>query len=674
MAAAKKKKNTSTKKKTPVKVIKRKSLLRRLTNLLATLFVTLGVVWAALFLTLAPEMPDTSSLWRVKKSPGVTVLAADGSVLAQRGAFNSTMVPIAAMPAYLPRAIIATEDRRFYQHFGMDIIGLFRAVLANLRAGGVVQGGSTITQQLAKNLFLTPERTLVRKIRELMLALWLEARLSKDEILTLYMNRVYLGAGSYGVEAASQRYFGKSARRVSLQEAALLAGLLKAPSRYAPTNNIKRSRDRAAQVLQNMVAAGYLMEGQAAAARRAPARLAHRTRAKSSQYFSDWVQERVPGLVGNRDDDLIILTTLEPELQRAAEAALTRTLSRHGKSRKVAQGALVAVGSDGAVRAMVGGRSYAKSQFNRAVQAHRQPGSAFKPFVYLAALEAGFDPSDVIKDSPVTINGWKPRNFANKHRGNVTLSGALVQSINTVAVKVSERVGREKVIATARRMGITSPLKAHPALALGASEVTLLELTSAYAPFANGGFAVVSHGILEVRTRAGRTLYRRGGSSLGRVVNAHDLTRMNAMLTEVLRSGTGRGARLDDRVSAGKTGTSQKYRDGWFIGYTADLITGVWLGNDNDAPTRKMTGGQLPASLWKGFMRQASVGQPARTLPSGRAVAVLSPDTGQASTEGGSIDFKRFINGLAGMLSEISRQPARTPSSRDHDLDRENSD
>ncbi len=667
MAASKKKKNA-------VAPVKRRSFARRLSSLIATLFVTFGVIWAALFLTLAPEMPDTSSLWKVKKSPGVTILAADGSVVAQRGAFNSVMVGVAEMPPHLPRAIIATEDRRFYQHFGMDIIGFFRAMMANVKAGGVVQGGSTISQQLAKNLFLTPERTLLRKIRELMLALWLEARLSKDEILTLYMNRVYLGAGAYGVEAASRRYFDKSARRVSLQEAALLAGLLKAPSRYAPTNDIKRSRDRAAQVLQNMVAAGYLTDKQAAAARKKPARLARHSRTKNVRYFADWVQERLPGLVGNRDDDLIVLTTLSPKVQKEAESALTATLKRHGKARKVAQGAVVAVGPDGSVRAMVGGRSYARSQFNRAVQARRQPGSAFKPFVYLAALEAGFDPSYKVKDSPVSIDGWKPRNFKNKYAGNVTLTRALAQSINTVAVKVSERVGRDKVITTAHRLGITSPIASHPALALGASEVSLLELTSAYAPFANGGYAVVPHGILEVRTRTGRILYRRSGSSLGRVIGSRDLRHMNAMLTEALKSGTGRGARLRDRASAGKTGTSQKYRDGWFVGYTADLIAGVWLGNDNDSPTKRVTGGQLPASLWKTFMGKASTGKPPRAFPTGREVAAVTPDAERAPARDDSVDFKRFIDGLAGMLSEISKLPVTPSSGHDEDLDKENSD
>lgn len=668
MAASKKKK------KKEAAPAKRRSLARRLGSLFTTLIVTFGVLWAAAFLILAPEMPDTASLWRVKNSPGVTVLAADGSVVAQRGAFNSTMIWVTEMPPHLPQAIIATEDRRFYGHFGMDVFGFVRAMLANVRAGGVVQGGSTITQQLAKNLFLTPERTVLRKARELMLALWLEARLSKDEILTLYMNRVYLGAGAYGVEAASQRYFGKSARQVNLQEAALLAGLLKAPSRYAPTNNIKRSRDRASQVLANMVAAGYLTEKKAAAAKKRPARLARHSRSSGVRYFADWVQERLPALVGNRDDDLIVLTTLSPKAQRLAESSLAATLKRHGKRRNVSQGALVAVAPDGAVRAMVGGRSYAKSQFNRAVQAQRQPGSAFKPFVYLAALEAGLDPDDRIKDSPVSVEGWKPRNFKNKYAGNVTLSRALSQSINTVAVKVSERVGRDKVIATAQRLGITSPIASHPALALGASEVTLLELTAAYVPFANGGYAVVPHGILEVRTRSGRVLYRRSGSSLGRVVGGRDLRHMNAMLSETLKSGTGRGARLGDRAAAGKTGTSQKYRDGWFVGYTADLVTGVWLGNDNDTPTKRVTGGQLPATLWKSFMRQASTGRPPRAFPTGREIASVSPNAAEAPDREDDTDFKRFIDGLAGILSDISKHNAAPSTGPDEDLDKENSD
>lgn len=639
-----------------------------------TLFVTLGLVWAALFLILAPEMPDTASLWRVKASPGVTVLAADGSVLAQHGAYNSVMVGVAEMPPYLPQAILATEDRRFYQHFGMDIIGFARAMVANVRAGGVVQGGSTISQQLAKNLFLTPERTLLRKVRELMLALWLEARLSKDEILTLYMNRVYLGAGAYGVEAASQRYFGKSARDVTLPEAALIAGLLKAPSRYAPTNNLKLSQERAAQVLENMVAAGYLTQKQANAARHAPARLAHRSSREGVRYFTDWVQERLPGMIGDRDDDLIVLTTLEPNLQRAAEAAVKRSLDKYGKARNVAQAALVSLGPDGAVRAMVGGRSYGDSQFNRAVQAQRQPGSAFKPFVYLAAMEDGMSPDDVVTDSPVSVDGWKPRNFKPGYKGDVTLRRALAESINTVAVKVSERVGRDNVIAAARRMGITSPIVSKPALALGASEVSLIELTSAYAPFANGGYAVVPHGILEVRTRSGKILFRRAGSSLGRVIGAGTLARMNEMLVETMKTGTGRGARLANRIAAGKTGTSQNYRDGWFVGYTADYVTGVWLGNDDDAPTRRVTGGQMPAAIWKDFMRHAEAGRPPRPFPTGREIASVAPDAQETADREESVDFKRFMDGLAGMLSDISRGSVQHGPYSDKVLKEENSD
>ena len=649
-------------------------MARRLWNIFTSFIVTFSVLGAVAFLILAPEMPDTAGLWRAKKSPGVTMLAADGSVVTQRGAFNSTMVGMVEMPPHLPLAIIATEDRRFYGHFGMDIIGLSRAMVANVKAGDVVQGGSTITQQLAKNLFLTPERTVLRKVRELLLALWLEARLTKDEILTLYMNRVYLGAGAYGVEAASQRYFGKSARRVNLQEAALLAGLLKAPSRYAPTNNIKRSRDRAAQVLANMVAAGYLTKAQATTAKKMPARLARHSRTKGVRYFADWIQERLPALIGNHNEDLIVFTTMSPKAQYIAESALATTLKRHGKLRNVAQGALVAVAPDGAVRAMVGGRSYSQSQFNRAVQAHRQPGSAFKPFVYLAALEAGLYPSDKVKDSPVNVDGWKPRNFKNKFAGNVTLTRALAQSINTVAVKVSERVGRNQVIATAHRLGITSPIASQPALALGASEVTLLELTAAYAPFANGGYAIAPHGIVEIRTRAGQMLYRRNGSSLGRVIETRNLRHINSMLSETLVTGTGRAALLGDRAAAGKTGTSQKYRDCWFVGYTANLVTGVWLGNDDDTPTKRLTGGQLPAYIWKNFMQRASIEHLPRAIPTGSGDAAVTSNSQEIPDQDEGLNFNSFINGIKGILSEIAKRPAASSFGRDKDLDQENSD
>ena len=640
---------------------KRRSLTRRLANLLATLFITLGVVWAGLFLVLAPEMPNPADLWRAPDSPGLTVLAADGGVLAQNGAFSGALINVAQMPPALPRAVIATEDRRFYQHFGMDLIGFLRAMAANFSAGRVVQGGSTITQQLAKNLFLTPERTMLRKARELLLALWLEARLSKDDILTLYLNRIYMGAGAYGVEAAAQRYFGKSARHVNLAEAAMLAGLLKAPSRYAPTNNLARSRARAAQVLQNMVAARFLTARQAAAAKRAPAHLSRRSGARGSQYFVDWVQERLPSLVGGRTGDLIVLTTLEPNLQRAAQTALTRILARHAKARRVGQGAMIALDHYGAVRAMVGGRSYAVSQFNRAVQARRQPGSAFKPFVYLAALEAGFEPGDMMSDAAVTVDGWQPRNFSKTFQGDITLRDALAQSINTVAVRLYATIGREKVVGAARRLGITSPIGPHPSLSLGASEVSLIELTSAYVPFANGGQGVIPHGIVEVRTRAGNILFRRDKSGVGQVIKPGDAARMTAMLRGAVANGTGRGARIDGRDVAGKTGTSQNYRDAWFIGYSADLIAGVWLGNDNDAPTKRLTGGQLPAALWRDFMQTALASQP----PSGAPVAAR-PAAPRAVRDDG-FDFKRFIDGIAGILAALPGNPAAKDSGENSD-------
>lgn len=649
----------------------KRSLLRRLASLLATGFISLGVLWAGLFLLLAPEMPNTADLWQVKKSPGITVLAADGGVLEQRGAFSGVLIDVSQMPPHLPRAVIATEDRRFYQHFGMDIIGFGRAMLANFQAGRVVQGGSTISQQLAKNLFLTPDRTVMRKIRELMLSLWLEARLTKDDILTLYLNRVYLGAGAYGVEAAAQRYFGKSARQVNLQEAAMLAGLLKAPSRYAPTNDLELSRDRAAQVLLNMVAAGYIDDKQAAAARKAPARLAQQSHTTSSRYFVDWVEERLPLLIGNRDEDVIVLSTFDPRLQRLAEASLDRLLAREGKRRDVEQGAVIMLGHRGAVRVMVGGRSYAGSQFNRAVQAQRQPGSAFKPFVFLAGLESGLRPDTVMRDSPVTVEGWTPGNFSNKYLGDITLHKALAQSINTVTVKVAEKAGQNRVIDTARRLGITSPISPHPSNSLGVSEVSLIELTAAYAPFANGGQAVIPHGILEVRTRDGSVIYRRDDSDLGQVVAPAYLDSMNGMLREVVTEGTGRAAALADRPVAGKTGTSQNYRDAWFIGYSADFVTGVWLGNDNDSPTKRVTGGQLPAVLWQDIMAQASKGLPVRAIPRATATtAVARTEQPPApAPEGEGLNIKRFVEGIAGILADLPYKPLPPEEFKNRDTD-----
>lgn len=588
---------------------------RRIKRVLIYGTLALGVIWAGLFLFLAPALPDLRDLRTMPKSPGITIVAADGSTLDRRGAFNGVFVSLRELPDHLAQAVIATEDRRFYKHFGMDVVGFGRAMLVNIRSGRIVQGGSTITQQLTKNLYLTPERTIVRKLRELMLAIWLEARLEKDEILAAYLNRVYLGDGTFGVEAASRRYFGKSARKLSLQESAIIAGLLKAPSRYAPTNDLKRSRKRAEQVLLNMVDAGFLSQERMNAAKRAPATPVKAVRGpRKARYFVDWVHELLPEWASQTKDDLVVFTTLDPAYQRHAERAVEDNLRRYGKSRNVGQGALVALDRFGAVKAMVGGRSYRASQFNRAVQASRQPGSAFKPFVYLAAVESGLSPSSRVKDSPVSVDGWEPRNNDGRYQGDVTLTRALAQSINTVAVKLSERVGRDRVRETARRMGVASPLSGHPSIALGTSEVNLLELTAAYVPFANAGRGGVPYAVTEIRTRSGDVIYRRQPWPNDRVIDTQTIRAMNEMLSEVVRSGSGKAARPGSRPAAGKTGTTQDYRDGWFVGYTADFVVGVWIGNDDNAPMRRGGGGDVPARMWRQFIVQASKGLPERPL------------------------------------------------------------
>ena len=477
----------------------------------AVIAAGIGAAWYAY------DLPDVDSAVAATRRPSVSVLAADGSAIAQYGDLYGAPVRLAELPAALPQAVLATEDRRFHSHFGLDVIGLARATLANLRAGRIVEGGSTITQQVAKNLFLTPERTIKRKAQELMLALWLERKFTKEQILTLYLNRVYLGAGTYGVEAAARRYFGVPARRLSLYQAATLAGLLKAPSRYNPIRDPKRAAERTRVVLANMVAAGYLAPGDAERAERQRLSTAKTASGGTSgRYFADWILEQVSAYVTRGNRDLTVFTTFDSNLQRMAESAVEKTLAGPGASVAASQAALVALGPDGAVRAMVGGRDYRKSQFNRATQARRQPGSAFKPLVYLAALEAGLTPDTRLTDEPVSIDGWSPRNFTGRHLGEVTLRQAMAQSINTVAVSAAERAGRGRVVETARRLGITAELRPTPSLALGAIEVGLMELTAAYAPFANGGIGVWAYGIEEVRDNRGNVLYSRSGSGPGR--------------------------------------------------------------------------------------------------------------------------------------------------------------
>lgn len=561
------------------------------------------------------NLPDTSGLYNVKHTPSLSIVATNGEVLSHRGDLMGGYASIADLPPHVVDAVLATEDQRFYWHFGVDPIGLARAMVINFKAGAYVQGGSTITQQLAKNVFLKPDRTISRKIEEMVLAVWLELRFTKEEILTLYLNRVYFGGGAYGLEAASERYFRKPARALTLPEAAMLAGLLKAPSRYSPTNDIDLARQRAAIVLQNMVNAGYISQEQAHVANVAPAALEGYAARGSINYFVDWVAEALPDYAGKPDTDVNVLTTIDPVLQREAEAIVAAALAEQGAALNVGQAALVAMTPDGAVRAMVGGRSYAQSQFNRAVQAKRQPGSAFKPIVYLTAMERGLTPDTVRVDRPLNYGGWAPSNYSGRFEGEMTLRTALAKSVNTVAVQVAHEVGIRNVVSTARRLGLQEDLPSNLSLALGSGSVSLLELTAAYATFANGGYGVIPHGIDEVRAEAGDELYRRQGSGIGRVADPAAIAEMNNMLKAVMIYGTGRSAALEDRPTGGKTGTSQDFRDAWFVGYSADLVVGVWVGNDDGAPMEKVTGGSLPAHIWHAFMQRTQEGVPIAQLP-----------------------------------------------------------
>ncbi len=573
-----------------------------------------GLAAGALTLFIMASVPDPLVASLDTRPPNLTILAADGTVMAERG-LRRGHVRLKQLPPHLINAVLATEDRRFYSHFGVDPLGLARAAFENLRAGTVVEGGSTITQQLAKNLFLSPDRTIWRKLREAVLAVWLEARFSKDKILELYLNRAYFGAGCYGVEAAARRYFGKSARDVDVGEAALLAGLLKAPSRYAPTTSMDRADARASQVLANMVDAGLLSSSQAVSAMAEPAHVENPSGISGYEYATDWVAELLPSFIGERDEDLIVQTTIDANLQRAAQDIVESAMSGQGDRRDAGEAAAVLLDTKGAVKAIVGGRSYAKSQFNRAIKALRQPGSAFKPFVFLAALESGMTPDTITYDAPIKVKGWSPKNYHDDYRGRVTLREALADSINTAAVRLTMEVGRWKVIRTARRLGISSVLHDHPSIALGTSEVTLLDITGAYVPFANGGYGVLPHVISRVRTDKGKVIYRRRGSGIGQVVALPYVGAMNEMLNATLIEGTGRRAALPDRPAAGKTGTTQSFRDAWFVGYTGTYVAGVWVGNDDSSPMKKVTGGSLPAEIWRQIMTDAHRGQRVVALP-----------------------------------------------------------
>ena len=468
---------------------------------------------------------------------------------------------------------------------------------------------------------MTPERSFKRKAQELLLAFWLEARFSKQDILALYFNRVYFGAGAYGVQAAAETYFNRPVQSLTLGEAALLAGLLKAPSRYAPTRNPEGARARAQLVLRAMVETGYLHETEMADWAAQPVEIVNRS-SDAAHYAVDWTLDQLPDFVGRPKADLDILTTIDPRLQLAAERAIKNVLEADGEARKAGQAAMVVMTPEGAIKALVGGRSYATSPFNRATSARRQPGSAFKPIVYLAALEAGLKPADIYQDTALEIDGWKPKNYDETYRGAVTAGEALSKSLNTVAVQISEEIGRQQVIDMARRLGLTTPLRAHPSLALGAYEVTLLQLTAAYAHFANGGVQAVPHIITTVLSGSGEILYDRSPPFPLPVVAPHHIGALNVMLRDAVENGTGRRARLAGLDIAGKTGTSQNWRDAWFIGYSGALVVGVWVGNDDGSAMNKVTGSNLPAQIWRAFMEgqkqiSANVALPGGAAPKG---------------------------------------------------------
>jgi penicillin-binding protein 1A len=568
-----------------------------------------GAVW------IGAHLPPIQSLEIPKRPPSIQIVGLNGRVLTMRGDTGGAALSLKELPEYLPKAFIAIEDRRFYSHHGVDPMGVGRAALANILHQGVSQGGSTITQQLAKNIFLTQERTLSRKIQELVLAFWLERKFSKTEILELYLNRVYFGAGAYGVEAAAQRYFGKSARQVTLAEAAMLAGLVKSPSRLAPTRNPDGAERRAQTVLLAMADTTLVTDNMAKVAMAHPARVVPQAGASSVNYVADWIMDVLDDIVGRVDEDIVIETSIDPALQAIAEKALVDELAQKGGKFGVSQGAVVTMTPDGTVRALVGGKDYAESQFNRAVSAKRQPGSAFKPFVYLTAVEHGLTPDTMRDDRPLSLKGWKPENYNREYFGNVSLTQALAMSLNTVSVRLTMEFGPTAVAKTAHRLGIASKLEPNASIGLGTSEVSVVELVSAYATFANGGLAVAPHVVERVRTANGKVLYRRTPDSLGRVVDGRYVAMMNQMMQETLITGTARKADLPGWPAAGKTGTSQDFRDAWFVGFTAQYVTGVWLGNDDGSPTHKTTGSGLPVEIWSRVMKTAHQNVPVAGLP-----------------------------------------------------------
>lgn len=574
-----------------------------------------GVILAIILLYYAHDLPDINKLNQNTKSPTITIVSSDGEILANYGNLYGEYVQYYEFPQHLINAVISTEDRRFFSHFGIDPIGLARAMVVNIKAGRVVQGGSTITQQLAKVIFLTPERNMKRKIQEMLLAFYLETKFTKEEILTIYLNRIYLGTGNYGVDAATKYYFNKHVSDINLFEAATIAGLIKAPSRYNPVSNKQLSKTRADQVLANMVNSNMLstdtllqkryIEGASSVATAG---------SKKTPYFSDWVKEQLKDYIGTTTSNITVRTTLNRRLQSLAESTLTKKLEEHQQTNNVSQGAIVVLAPSGEVLAMVGGKDYKLSQYNRVTQAERQPGSAFKVFVYLTALKKGYQPTDTMEDEPITIKNWSPENWNHKYQGKVTLNKAFSESINTVAVKLAKEVGIRNIMKTASALGVISDISPNLSSALGTSEMTLLELTAAYAHLANKGNAVWVHGIEEIYSEEEGIVFHKETSGEEKILEEDIVLQMNYMLEQVIKNGTGKNAKLN-RQAVGKTGTSQDSRDALFIGFTGNYIVGVWVGNDDNTPMKKVGGGGLPAKIWKEFMLSAHQGVTKKEIP-----------------------------------------------------------
>jgi penicillin-binding protein 1A len=641
-----------------------------------------AAVWALIVVVavvafLARGLPDTNKLTAIQRQPAISYLDRSGALIAVRGSQYAPPVDLDTLPAYVPAAFVSIEDHNFYHHMGFDLGGIIRSLGYNLtHRGGPLRGGSTITQQLAKNLFLTPEQSAKRKVQELLLSVWLEWKFSKKQILALYMNRVNFGGGAYGIEAAAQRYFNKPAGQLSIGESALLAGLLKAPSRYSPVNDQERAARRATIVLDKMVEYRAITKEQEAEAFARPVIFSKTLSSQHAQYFVDWVDAQLRAILGGRPEelqkDLVVETTLDLPIDTAAELSASQVVERDAKQ-GVQNAAVVALDSEGRVRAMIGGVSYAQSQFNRAVDAKRQAGSSWKPFVYLTAMEAGRTPDVQVIDEPITINGWTPKNYTNKYLGQITLATALQQSINTVAARLANEVGTDAVARTARRLGITSPINTDPAMALGTSSVSPLEMAQAYVPFSNGGLKAPAWGIERIRTADGQILYEHHLDQRTQVIANPALSYMTRMMRGVLVSpGTGARAAIKGYDLAGKTGTTSDYRDAWFVGFTGGFVTAVWVGKDDNTPMRKVTGGGAPAEIWRAFMSAALPRLKVAPIPAG-------PDAppnadGAATTADPIADLlnKTGENGEGGALTPAGADPgAETPEERQDRLDRE---